>query len=324
MYLIQRPQTDPYFNLAAEEYLLKHFEHDCFMLWRNEASIVVGKHQNTFAEINPVFVSKHQIPVIRRISGGGTVFHDPGNINFSFVSKGESGKLVDFKKFAEPVIQALKQMGLDAKFEGKNDLRIDGLKISGNAEHVFKNKVLHHGTLLFNSKLDILTDAIRVKDGIFKDKAVQSNRSKVVNIAGFMKTKMDVHEFMEILQKHLRQLLDAKNDHTFTSDDLRAIGQLADEKYKSWEWNYGYSPPFTFTREFTIDESVLAVEISVEKGMIKAATIADPKRDWKELLQLITGERFDARHIFGILKKKLPFENLDADLLNAWITGIFY
>ena len=186
MLIINRPQTDPYFNIAAEEYLLKQMDEDCFMVWQNEPSIIVGKHQNTLAEINYSFAKENNIPVVRRITGGGTVFHDLGNLNFTFISSGEKGKLVNFKKFTQPIIEVLNQMGIPARFEGKNDLRVNGLKISGNAEHVYKNKVLHHGTLLFSTDLNFLKKAIKSVPERFQDKAVQSVRSKVANITDFI------------------------------------------------------------------------------------------------------------------------------------------
>ncbi len=152
------------------------------MLWQNLPSIILGKHQNTLAEINYSFVKENNIPVVRRISGGGTVFHDLGNLNFTFISSGEKEKLVNFRKFTQPIIEVLNHMGIPACFEGKNDLRVNGLKISGNAEHVYRNKVLHHGTLLFSADLNYLNQAIKSVPERFKDKAVQSVRSKVANI----------------------------------------------------------------------------------------------------------------------------------------------
>lgn len=148
---INQPNSDPYFNLAAEEYFLKNFQEDFFMLWRSWPSVVVGKHQNALAEINHEFVRLHQIPVARRLSGGGTVFHDPGNVNFTFIRNVANISEVNFKIFTIPVIEALKKLGVEAYTTGRNDLLIDGKKISGNAEHVHRNRVLHHGTLLFDS-----------------------------------------------------------------------------------------------------------------------------------------------------------------------------
>ena len=153
MLCIISPYTSPYFNLAAEEYLLKCFQEDVFLLYRNIPSIVVGKHQNTLAEINLPFVQEQDILVARRISGGGTVFHDLGNLNFAFFTTGKEGDLVNYKRATMPIIEALGKMGLEAKLGQRNELLLKKLKISGTASHVWKKRVLHHGTLLFSSEI---------------------------------------------------------------------------------------------------------------------------------------------------------------------------
>jgi len=166
-----------FFNLAVEEYLLKQKTDDVFMLWQSGISVVVGKHQNTYAEINHAYIREHQIPVVRRLSGGGAVFHGPGNLNFTFIQNGEPGKMVNFRKFVTPVIEYLKTLGLSAEIGTQNEILIGGVKISGNAEHIFKKRVLHHGTLLFNVDLSMLKEAIKVVPERYIGKAVQSNRS---------------------------------------------------------------------------------------------------------------------------------------------------
>jgi lipoate-protein ligase A len=178
---IQRTETDPYYNIAAEEYLLKTATTDTFMIWRNEPSVVVGKHQNALREINHDYIQSLNLPVIRRISGGGTVYHDPGNINFSFIYTGRKDNLVDFRHFTEPVIRFLQNSGLNAGFEGKNNIMVNGLKVSGNSAHIFRQKVLHHGTLLFNTDLDKLEKAISGGEKRFTDKAVRSVHAEVTN-----------------------------------------------------------------------------------------------------------------------------------------------
>ncbi len=156
MLCIQSPSRDPYFNLAAEEYLLKQSTDDVFMLWQSSPVVVSGKHQNVYAEMNYRYIREKGILVARRLTGGGTVYHDPGNINFSFIRQGEAGKMVDFTGFIEPVIRFVNSLGVHASQGPKHEIMVNGKKISGNAEHVFKNRVLHHGTLLFDAALDEL------------------------------------------------------------------------------------------------------------------------------------------------------------------------
>ncbi|MBN2814917.1 MAG: lipoate--protein ligase family protein, partial [Bacteroidales bacterium] len=174
--------TDPYYNLATEEYLLRQLHDDVFMLWISRPVIVVGKHQNALAEINYRFVSDNHIDVARRLTGGGAVFHDEGNVNFAFIRAGEPGRLVDFNAFIEPVTAFLQTLGVEALRGPKNEILVNGLKISGNAEHVYKNRVLHHGTLLYQSNLDRLRQSLKPSGGRYIDKAVQSNRSSVTNL----------------------------------------------------------------------------------------------------------------------------------------------
>jgi len=266
MLIVHRPHTNPWFNIAAEEYLLKKMREDCFMLWQNDSSIIVGKHQNTLAEINYQFVKQNSIPVIRRITGGGTVFHDPGNLNFTFISKGEKGKLVDFRKFTDPIIEILNQLGIPAKFEGKNDIKVNGLKISGNAEHVFKDRVLHHGTLLFSSDLHNLSKALKVKPGKYTDKAVQSNRSIVTNISDHLTPKLSIDTFKEKIIDYFSDLYHPEFYH-LTSEDEASINELVKQKYATWKWNFSYSPNYSYSNEIvTEDGNNLQFEVSVEKG----------------------------------------------------------
>jgi lipoate-protein ligase A len=271
---ILQTNTDPYFNLAAEEYFLKNFQDDVFILWRSRASVVVGKHQNALAEINHEFVRENQIPVARRLSGGGTVFHDPGNVNFTFIRNVKDISEVNFKVFTVPVVSALGKLGVEAYTTGRNDLLIDGKKISGNAEHVHKNRVLHHGTLLFDSRLEALKGVLKVDLSRFEDKAVQSNRSEVTNIANYLPQPISVEEFTAFIFEEISQNYPDFLIYELTADDIEAIQKLSAEKYQTWDWIFGYSPRYRYTSTLETENGEIQVSLLVEKGKITEATFS--------------------------------------------------
>jgi lipoate-protein ligase A len=273
MLIINRPQTDPYFNIAAEEYLLKEINEDCFMIWQNEPSVVIGKHQNALAEINYHFLRKRNIPVIRRISGGGTVFHDPGNLNFSSIKTGVREKLIDFKGFLEPIIEVLQNLGIHAKFERKNYISVIKMKVSGNAAHVFQNKVLHHGTLLFSSDLIDLNEAIKIKNNGYKDKSVKSIRSQVTNISELLDPPLSIDEFREIITDHIKRNNQNVRIYNLTPLDVKAINNLVETKYKTWQWNFGYSPRYSYENKITLNHIEYFLKVEVKEGIIAHANL---------------------------------------------------
>jgi lipoate-protein ligase A len=273
MLCILRTETDPYFNLAAEEYVLREFTDDCFMLWRNGPSVIVGKHQNTLAEINYDYITKNQVKVVRRISGGGTVFHDLGNINFTFIMNGQPGQLVDFRKFTQPIIDVLAGLGIEAKFEGRNDLTIGGKKFSGNAEHVFKNRVLHHGTLLYEAKIADLTAALNVDPDKFHDKAIKSVRSRVTNISEHLPEPLAIQDFITLVMKHVTGMYPDALLYEFTEEDRKGIRELVRTKYSTWEWNFGYSPKYNFKKSIRTNGGKVEFNFDVQNGIIKQAAI---------------------------------------------------
>ncbi len=268
MLCINRHSTDPYINLATEEYVLKNFDEDCFMLWINEPCIIVGKHQNAIAEINIDYVTENNIPVIRRLSGGGTVFHDLGNLNFTFIKK-EVKTSIDFKKFTQPILDILNNLGVDAVHGGKNDLLINGKKISGNSEHIWKNKVMHHGTLLFSSSINELSAALKIKEGIYTDKAVKSNRSEVTNISEHLKKPLSINQFTQLIINHLSSYYNDTRFYDLTDEDYIKINELVATKYNTWEWNFGYSPVYKLNKSILNAEgNAIAVSLSVKDGII--------------------------------------------------------
>jgi lipoate---protein ligase len=300
---INQSNSDPYFNLAAEEYFLKNFQEDFFMLWRSRPSVVVGKHQNALAEINHEFVRSHGIPVARRLSGGGTVFHDSGNVNFTFIRNVANISEVNFKVFTVPVIEALKKLGVEAYTTGRNDLLIDGKKISGNAEHVHRNRVLHHGTLLFDSRLEALKGALKVDLSKFEDKAVQSNRSEVTNIADYLPNPISVEEFTGFLFSEISKNYPEFQVYEPTREDMEAIEKLSIEKYQTWDWIFGYSPRYRFTNSLDTAIGEISVSLLVEKGRIAEVFIsgAIPAEISQKIAEAILG----CRHDFETVKMAL-------------------
>ena len=270
MFYIRNNCTDPRFNLAAEEYVLTHFKEEVFMLWRNAPSIIIGRYQNTLAEINADYVKEHNISVVRRMTGGGAVFHDLGNLNFTFVQNGTDG---DFRSFTKPILDALCALGVAAEFQGRNDLAINGQKISGNAQCVHNGRMLHHGTLLFSVMMTNLADALKVNPLKFADKAVKSVRKRVTNISEHLPQPMTIDEFSDYLMDFVVQHGSQGRQYDFTEEDLRAINELKVSKYDTWEWNFGASPRYTYTNEAKTSGGHVQVCVNVNKGVIDEVKI---------------------------------------------------
>jgi lipoate-protein ligase A len=300
MILIHQPETDPFFNLAAEEFLLKYSPDNLIMLWQSNPSVIVGKHQNTFAEVNLDFVNKNHIPVIRRMSGGGTVYHDLGNINFTMItSETDTEKLIDFRKFTEPIILFLKKLGVEATFEGKNNLKVNGKKISGNSAHVMKNKILHHGTLIFDTNLKNLENAIKAPKTNITDKAVKSVRTTVTSISREVNGKMSKEEFMFILRRFLVNYFKVQVIYNLSDIEKLAIEKIAHAKYRKWEWNYAYSPAYQIAKEVIINHKPIKICFQVKSGLIEDLEISfyENEKLSNKIIKNLSGIRHDKETI---------------------------
>ncbi len=326
MLCIRSKTNNPAFNIATEEYLLRNKTEDCFYLYINNPSIIIGKHQNTLAEINVEYVQQNNIDVIRRLSGGGAVFHDPGNLNFSFIKKGELEKKADFRKYTQPILDVLKELGVDAKFEGRNDLTIKGKKFSGNAKHFFQGKILQHGTLLFSSKLPDLSQALKVNPLKYQDKAVKSVRSRVTNISEHLAVPVSLEDFESQIINHVRNLYNDSEIYELNAADLEAINKLVAEKYSTWDWNFGHSPKYNFQKGIKTNGGHIEINLEVRKGEIKAAKIFGDffnTRDIQELEKLMEGVPHNQKHIKNELAR-IGIDNYLSNVsLDEFVEGLF-
>ena len=321
MLCIKSASHDPYFNIACEEYLLKHRTDEFFMLYRNQPSVVVGKHQNALAEIDPDIVKEKGIKVVRRLSGGGAVYHDLGNLNFTFIKNGKEGKMVDFKGYTEPIIAALAKIGLEAKFEGHNNLTINGLKISGNAEHVFKSRVMHHGTLLFQSNLHLLAQLLYVDKNRYSDRAVQSVLATVTNISDHLPQPMTIDDFAQHLWEHILTVFAYATEYSLSAEDKGHINKLYEEKYTRWEWNYGYSPTYSLQRKIELPSGAITIALDVDNGNISNVMITGSSFP-RYVAQSIEEALMGRRHETDVLARALAGIPLDDEQRNTIVDGI--
>ncbi|HLS06326.1 MAG TPA: lipoate--protein ligase [Bacillota bacterium] len=292
--------TDPTVNLALEEYVLNNFGEDntYLLFYINKPSIIIGRNQNTIEEINTKYVEANNIKVVRRLSGGGAVYHDEGNLNFSFITKDDGESFHNFEKFTKPVVEALNKSGVPAKLEGRNDLLVEGRKFSGNAQYATKGRMFSHGTIMFDSEVEHVVSALNVSSEKIKSHGIKSIRSRVANISEFLEEDMTMEQFKDLLLRYIFNVDDVKDvpRYELTDEDWAAIDKLSRERYKKWEWNYGKSPAFNVRHSHKFDSGLLDVRLDVKKGLIENCTIYGDffgVGDIRELEQVLTGVRHE-------------------------------
>jgi lipoate-protein ligase A len=268
-------RTNPRVNLAIEEHLLRHFgaDDEILLFYINEPSIIIGRNQNTLEEINEPYVREHGIHVVRRLSGGGAVYHDLGNLNFSFITPYHKGTPQDFEHFTRPVIRVLREMGVPAELNGRNDILVDGRKISGNAQYRTADRMFSHGTLLFDTTLRDVVESLNVSQSKITSKGLKSVRSRVANIIEFLDEPMTTREFRARLLHGIFRDVDEIPQHHLTEDDWAEIHQIKAERYDQWDWNYGRSPDFNVQHSKRFPTGEVDVRIDVQQGIVQDVKI---------------------------------------------------
>ncbi|WP_102271894.1 lipoate--protein ligase [Cytobacillus massiliigabonensis] len=313
--------NDPRINLAIEEYALKNLDiNETYLLFYiNEPSIIIGKNQNTIEEINTEYVESNGIHVVRRLSGGGAVYHDLGNLNFSFITKDDGESFHNFRKFTEPVVDALRKLGVDAELSGRNDLTVEGRKISGNAQFSTKGRMFSHGTLMLDSEIDSVVSALKVKKDKIESKGIKSIRSRVANISEFLKEKITMEEFRALLLENIFGGKDQIEEYVLTDEDWENIHQLSKERYQNWDWNYGKSPKFNLQHSHRFPVGGIDIRLDVDKGKVENCKIYGDffgVGDVSDIENQLIGTRYekaelekalediDIKHYFGNITKE--------------------
>lgn len=306
MLLIKNHNTSPAFNLAAEEYMLTVMGEEIISLWRNAPAVIIGRNQNAIEEINLDYVQENDITVIRRQTGGGAVFHDLGNINYTVIQRYQAGDFNNYAKFTAPVRDYLRSLGVDVQLSGRNDLTVDDMKISGNAQTVKGGRIMHHGTLLISLNMGNLSGALKPKQLKIESKGIKSVRSRVTNIASYL-PDLDVEAFYEGLADYFLKTTPDLVPYEYTEADLAAINQLVEEKYGTWEWNFGNSPVYDLEQSAKFDFGLVDVRLRVESGIIRDAFLfgdffgLEDKSALEEALRGVRHQRADIEQALSTL-----------------------
>ena len=298
--------TDAYTNIAMDAWLLNHLKpkEPVFALWQNKRAVIVGRNQNTFAEVNQDYIDSHEVQVVRRVSGGGAVYHDEGNICFTFFVPVESSAGVNFHQFVKPMYDALHAVGIKAEITGRNDLEIEGKKVSGNAQRYAGGYLMHHGTLLWDTDVEAMIRALNVSDEKFVSKAAKSVRARVGMIKDYA-PKLTLETFLEKLNYYLTD--EGKDGELkLTDEQIADIHRFRDEQFATWDWNYGASPTFAFENHAKFAGGSIDVQVNVENGKITDLNFLGDflgVRDWRDIKDQFIGIIFSPEAVLSVLTK---------------------
>ncbi|TLS38090.1 lipoate--protein ligase [Pseudalkalibacillus caeni] len=307
LYVDNENVMDAGLNLAIEEYILKEFdpEETYLLFYSMDPTVIVGKNQNTIEQINTDYIEENDVAVIRRLSGGGAVYNDPGNLSFSFITKDDGNSFNNYKKFTDPVIKALKKLGVEAELSGRNDILVGGKKISGNAQFFTRGRMYSHGTLMFDVNLENVVKALKVNKEKIESKGIKSIRSRVTNISEHMDEKISREEFKETLLRYIFEGSDEIPTYKLSDGDWKKVKEIAEKRYKNWDWNFGKSPKFNVQHSKRFPIGSIDIRLEVKKGRIEACTIFGDffgVGDVKEIEERLLGVRYERSSIEEALK----------------------
>ncbi|HGC7519086.1 TPA: lipoate--protein ligase [Streptococcus agalactiae] len=307
MKYIVNTSNDPAYNVALEAYAFQKLTDidEIFILWINEPAIIIGRHQNTIQEINKEFIDKNGIHVVRRLSGGGAVYHDLNNLNYTIISNNTQEGAFDFQTFSKPVIDTLAKLGVKAEFTGRNDLEINGQKFAGNAQAYYKGRMMHHGCLLFDVDMSVLGQALKVSKDKIESKGIKSVRARVTNIVDHLSDKITVQEFSDAILAQMKEEYPEMDEYVLSDAELSEIQAMRNNQFATWDWTYGKAPEYTIERGVRYPAGKITTYANVENSTIKSVKIfgdffgVKPVDDIEKMLE---GVRYDYKDVLAALK----------------------
>ena len=307
MLFVVNDNLKPEFNLALEEYLLRGLKKPAIMLWRTKKSVIIGCNQNASLEVNEHYANDNDISIVRRLTGGGAVFHDEGNINYTIISN-KVEQIGTYDAFTADLRDFLHELGIDTTLSGRNDILINNSKICGNAQAIKGNMLIHHGCILYSADISNLTNVLKVNELKYKDKGIKSVKSRVTNIINYLDNKISPTEFLEKFKNYLinKNNLEIYNLNDF---DIECVNKLVSEKYSTYSWNFGESPQYNFKNAIKTEAGLLEINLDIKDGIINKAKIFGDFFNIKNIAEL-------ENNLIGLKHNRKELENCIKNINN--------